>query len=597
MLWKGTVDRFSVSVDRLGEWTLEGHAPLVLSDERVLLDDFRLLHNGSYILANVSWFADKDGVATVKVDDFSVEELESFLPEDASFGLNGTLSIDSQIHTAGKELKRAAVSLKVSDGMAGCVVKDEQEISMPFRMAAVDAVLDRENVHVDLLLDAAPNSVQGKLYIPGLDYMEHIEDAPLEGSLKLFFGQPEMFDSFIPEVSLGHGRLMADMQIGGTVGRPLIKGVSRVTMNDTEIPLAGLVLDSVDMGIHADENGPLKLEGSIVSDNSTITLRGDVDPFQDRGMSASVSIEGEHFRIVNVPDAVVFISPDIDIASDSEGVRVSGTLTVPEAEITPHTIPEGVKKRDSDVVIVTDGADDDNATGAPVSVNLTLRLLDKVHVKAFGLDCHVSGELTVIQLPDSPAKATGDLRILDGTLHMLGKDLVLQRGSIAYAGGRIDNPGINILATRDVQGITVGLLVTGTLQEPLIEGYSTEKDISSQDAITMIMTGKTKNDPGFSEASYRNAAIAGVDMIAGQIGEKIGVDQVSVTSAGENSEDTRVYAGKTITKDLSVGVETGTDDDGTQVVVRYRLWRKLTLEVKSGGDRSEMSLLYITEMD
>jgi autotransporter translocation and assembly factor TamB len=112
----------------------------------------------------------------------------------------------------------------------------------------------------------------------------------------------------------------------------------------------------------------------------------------------------------------------------------------------------------------------------------------------------------------------------------------------------------------------------------------------------MLITGKSKHDPGFSQAAANTATVAGADLLAQQLRGYTGLDYLNVKAAGENASETRVFAGKDVGDRLVVGIEAGTDEDGTQFVARYRLWKGLEVEVKSGAARSGVSLMYTIEL-
>jgi translocation and assembly module TamB len=367
-------------------------------------------------------------------------------------------------------------------------------------------------------------------------------------------------------------------------------------MAGPDVPMVGLDLDETLFEVNADSMRGLEITGHMKSGEDSLNVKGGVTLDDSRGWPAHVELSGSNFMVINIPDAMFLISPDLKVDYSGEsGIKVRGELTVPEAEITPREIPAGVEEPSGDVVVVSHENPEGDKSGLPVDADVSLNLLDMVHFKGFGLDCFVTGRMTVEMLPDKDPAAHGELRIKEGTFRFYGHDLTIDKGVISYAGGRLDNPGINLLAVRDVGGIPVGVRVTGYVSDLDVSGYSTDPSISSQDAITMLITGKSKHDPGFSEAAANTAAIAGADMVAQQLKGYTGLDHLDVTGSGENSSDTRVFAGKDVTEDLTVGVEAGTDDDGTQFVAKYHLWRDLDLEIKSGAARSGMSLLYTIE--
>ena len=595
--WKGKISGLDLDSRKLGRWKLASAVPALFSKDRARLKGLCLENKPASLCASIDWLSSGNGTAAVILKGFPVDELEGLIPSDG-LDLNGALNAEVELGLYENGLSSGQGRVDIRGGSARYLVEGKQDIFIPFDKAAAEFLLKETSSRLRLDLVAGPDSLTGSFTLPGLNSIDSLASAPLSGRLKLDFSRPQIFSGLVQDVSIKKGAARAMLEVGGSFSEPMLKGRAEMEADGVEAPIAGITVDRTEITLESDGSGPLQIGGMLRSDNSTMVVAGNIIPDGSKGWPADIEVRGKDFRVLNVPDAKVFISPDINLSSANGTVRTRGVITVPCADITPVTIPAGVKTRNSDIVIVDSDEAVNGTESAPVDIysDLTLKLLDRVHFNGFGLDCHITGEITLHQEPGTPLKATGDLRIVDGTLHALGRDLELQKGSISYAGGDIENPVVNLLATRDIKGVAVGILVSGNLRSPSFTGYSTEQGISSQDAITMLLTGKTRDDPGFADAASHSAAIAGADLLAGQIGRYVGVDDLSVMSAGKDSDETRVYAGRDITKDLTLGVETGTDEDGTQVVAKYRLWKNFNVEVKSGADRSGISLLYIIDV-
>lgn len=591
-LWDGLLKDVNILTDEFGSAHLKNHVPLQVSKDTAKWKNLCLEKDKTTLCTTVDWHSDIPGNATLTLKDFDLKAVKQFLPSDIS-EINGTINADSTIHLQGSNLETVSSKVDLSKGNIKYFVEENGDINVEFRKGLAEAILDDQKLKMDFFLDSYKNRINGSIMLPRSHVFSSPEKAPLNGHIKIDIGDIGLLALFIPGVKKTQGEIKADIKINGVAGNPELHGTAMIQAHDTAIPLAGIKIDKTEIRFNSKGN-TIFIDGDVSSDGSNINLLGSFRADPESGWPAEARIKGEHFRLLNVPDVVLFISPDINIESASKKIQISGTVTVPKAEILPRQIPANIKKKSQDIVIVKKGEEKSVVSQGPfITARITLKLLEDVHLKGFGLDCYLTGELTVIQEPGTQPRGSGELRIIEGSLHVLGKDLEIQKGIISYAGGRMDNPGISLIATRDIQGVNVGVEMTGTLNEPIFSGYSSDSSISSQDAITMLLTGKTKKDPEFQEASTRNAAIAGADLVAGELGRYAGLDHLSVTGAGDNSEDTRVFAGQDITKDITIGVETGTDEDGTQFVARFKLWRKLNLEVKSGSDRSGLNLLYI----
>jgi len=103
----------------------------------------------------------------------------------------------------------------------------------------------------------------------------------------------------------------------------------------------------------------------------------------------------------------------------------------------------------------------------------------------------------------------------------------------------------------------VGVKVTGTARKPSFNVYSSDPDITEKEALSLLLTGQKGTD--LSQAS--------------------------------------IYAGKQITPKLSVGVNLGGGETGTEFVTRYKLLDNVSLEATSSAKKSGGSIHYILEIE
>jgi translocation and assembly module TamB len=192
-----------------------------------------------------------------------------------------------------------------------------------------------------------------------------------------------------------------------------------------------------------------------------------------------------------------------------------------------------------------------------IDLEVTVALGEDVHFGGFGLNVDLGGRVTIVQRGGKIPTGAGELKILSGSYRAYGQDLKIDEGRVSWAGGRIDNPLLRLQASRRIDDTTVGVRVTGTAKKPLLKAFSTDPDITEKDALSMLLTG-----------------------------QKTG-----------NLADATVYAGRQITPDLSVGVNLGGGEEGTEFVTRYRLRDNINLEGTSSSRKSGGSINYTFELE
>jgi len=247
------------------------------------------------------------------------------------------------------------------------------------------------------------------------------------------------------------------------------------------------------------------------------------------------------------------MSPDIHFSQKKNLMQIQGKIRIPEATIAPATLPEGSMGISSDVEIL--GSEKKQAVNMDLDIELSLG--NKVRLDAFGLKSDLLGELTISQKARQLMTGNGELNLSNGTFRAYGQDLSISQGSIFYAGGYIDNPGVKLIASRIISDTTVGINVSGSVKKPRITTFSDDKELQSKDIVSMLLTGQKTDNLG----------------------------------------NTKIYAGKEISDRLSIGVNTGIGEEGSEFVTRYKLTDKIQLEGTSSTSKNSGSIIYTFELE
>ncbi len=592
--WNGILRALALDTEEYGRWRLERPVTVHVSREDVRVSRLCLKDSETSMCMQAHWLKKGSGKASGSLHNLSLDRFLTFFHSDVT---EITGEINGNFSAVLGSVPSGSLDLSISPGHVTYRVDSSRQVRVSCRGGRIRADLDERKLSAGMDLSIGENGLNAFLTIPRAALEKDFRTAPLKGRARLDARELGIVTAFFPSVTEKEGVLQADFKLGGLLGDPQAEGTAHLDITGLDVPVAGIHIDETRIDVRGNSRGKVAINGELRAGKDVLKVAGQVLLDARRGWPVHLEIKGDHFRIMDIPDAMVRVSPDLRIDySKTSGINVAGLVVIPSAEITPQELPKGVKKPSDDVVIVSDENPGGRKPGMPVKADVTIRLMDGVHVRGFGLDCQVVGQLSVLVLPGKRPVGHGELRIKGGVFHFYGHDLQIQKGIISYAGGRLDNPGINLLAVREVGGQPVGVQVTGYASALKISGYSTDPSVSSEDALTMLITGKTKNDPGFEKAARNTAAIAGADLAAQELLAFTGLDHLDVKGSGENSSDTRIFAGEDVTERLTLGVEAGTGDDGTQLVARYHLWKGLEFEIKSGSERSEMGLFYTIEI-
>jgi translocation and assembly module TamB len=312
-----------------------------------------------------------------------------------------------------------------------------------------------------------------------------------------------------------------------------------------------------------------------------------------------MTLQGKDFEAVNIPEARATVSPDLQLALRGQEVTLNGSVLVPEAAIKLRELPQSAVGVSSDVVVVSsDPASAPPPGGSPFKVNarLELRLGEKVSFSGFGLDAELAGAIRVREEPDRIPIGVGELRIVKGTYKAYGQDLTISRGRLIFA-GPVDNPGLDVRATRKVGDVTAGLRVGGTAKASVVTLFSDPR-MQESEVLSYLLLGRPLKQASGSDSELLMGAVGslglkGGDFVAKQLGRSLGLDEVGVQSEG-GLDKASLVLGRYLSPKLYLSYGIGLFEPSSSVRMRYELTRRLTLQA-TGGTESGMDVIYTIE--
>ncbi|QKK10400.1 MAG: hypothetical protein HND59_01000 [Pseudomonadota bacterium] len=386
--------------------------------------------------------------------------------------------------------------------------------------------------------------------------------------------------------------------LSGRIGAPQLRGSASLQAEQIEVGSAGITLKDLHISGESADGRRWKLAGSTTSGGGQLTVEGAADLDPARGWPLRLKIHGERFEAVDLSDYWALVSPNLTLTLEQQRLTVEGDLRVPEAQIRPRRGGNEAVAVSRDAVIIGAEIPESRSPLQALYARINLILGDKVEFTGFGLSSRITGQLAIEDAPDSVVKGNGELRVVQGKYKSYGQNLEVEGGRLTFAGGPIDNPGIDARAVRRSGDVTAGILLRGTLRNPQVTLFSTPS-LPQADILSYLVLGVPINQAdqqsGGSSLLATAAALGYVadSPVVRQIRRGLGIEELRIES-DTTRESVAVVLGSYLSPRLYVSYSVGLTESDSAFRIRYKVGRNWTLETES-GTQSGADLRYVIE--
>ena len=503
--------------------------------------------------------------------------------------------LNSQFSLSLEESLRGDIQLTLDPGVM--IVQDDnlgvQRIN--FKEVHLDVELQANTMQSNLsVLLNDTNRIKGQVEVNGL---ERPETANINALLKIQLEQIGFISAFADSVSNVGGKLNAELHLQGLLKAPsLDKSWLKLQHGTLTVVDAGLKINDLNMQLTHLKGEQLSLMGSADIGGHPLMINGHIDNYASDQLLYEIKMNGENLPLLQMPEMQAWLSPDLHLTGDKRSAMLKGSLTIPKAIMVFQTLPEGAVELSSDEVIISNEKIKPKESRYPIDMDVMIKLGDAVSIEGFGLQTRLQGELRALREINN-LRLFNELNLLDGTYTAYGQDLTIEKGQFLFA-GNMQNPGINILASReasDWDDKTIAYLsMTGTLNNPVTRIY-TEPASSDSEALAYLLTGAPmgKGDASSSGLIAKAALSLGRDYVDAVMGT-VGIDEFDIksTNLGQNS----MIVGKRISPRLYARYIMDVLTTQMQFAVEYRLTENISIETRAGSTHSS-DIKYNIEFD
>jgi translocation and assembly module TamB len=613
--WTGSIDKLDntgvprvalqrpLSVDAGADHLILGSTRLSVADAVIDLQNFSYRPTGIRTQGNIQALNIGTVLDLLREFDIAVPPLKTDLVLDSRWDLtladtaSGYLDIerksgDAIVNAGGIDVPLGLNTLKLRADLQGRAVNLTASVQAA-RIGSIDGKGSLTLIKEGNLLTLTPDSAlsaQARIAVPTL--------APVSVLLG-------------PKIAF-RGSLGAQFSARGTLGQPKLSGAINGDGLSVTLYDQGIQLQNGTVRVVMNENVIDLQRFEFYGGKGTLRASGQVQ-LGKANPHLNAKLIADKLELFASPDRRLMLSGQAAIASLADQLRIDGQFKVDHAlfDLPPSSAPT----LGDDVVIVRN--DGKSAAGAQATsqqklasasekpagrfsptIAATVDLGDDFRFRGSGADLRLRGTLDLKSEPYAPLRATGTIRVADGTYEAFGVKLAIERGIINFQ-GPLDNPNINLLAMRRNQDIPAGVEVTGNANAPRVRLVS-EPNVSEEEKLSWIMFGQGSSS-GLGQRTASSEALAFVGNLGGKkIARDIGLDQFSIGSSESGitgvAGDQFVNLGKAISQKFMLGYEQSLTGAESVAKLTYQLSRNWQILMR-GGTINSLNLLFNRRYD
>jgi len=468
--------------------------------------------------------------------------------------------------------------------------------------------------------------------LPHLDLAKGISaNQPIHGQLELVIKSLDFLKQISPELSKPQGHLSATLNANGSLSKMAFDTQLHVSQASFSLPIFGLNLDGIDFKVIG-KGKQWEADGTVSAANKKLFFKGK-GPISHE-IKGNISLEGSDFPLVNTREYQVKVSPKLNLKFTPSSLDITGSILVPNAHITPQTFTNSLTLSDD---VIYKNKKESEPFFSNMRMHVEIEMGKEVELTLKGLQATLKGKVNVRQLPRGSINAIGELSVKKGQYKAYGQDLAIEQGQLIFTGGRLDNPGINLRASKKINNlntsfgndslnltsgsnssqqanlgssITAGVVVTGRLAAPKVQLFSNPSLVSKADILSLLVLGRPASEATKAGGQLLLTAITSMNLGKGtngaqlleQLKQSAGLDFNIKTTTNYNqstkqfTDDTAVVVGKSLSKRIYLSYNVGlSQSDPNVLTLKYLLNKLFSIQVNTSTTSKGIDVLYSKE--
>lgn len=618
-IWQGYLTEVTLAPQAAGQWRITMPWQPRITADHFTLPESCVLQDAAQACLTADWQPAQwrtDATLTA----VPVHDLQALLPEGLDYA--GTFNASLHAVDAGRG-RILDLSTSLSPGAIHNVINGRPVTLLAYTSGTVTLHADPQDTTGEVNWKLADGG-----YMDIRSHISHGDTPSLSGSVQGEIHSFDLVPTLIPAIGGLSGSLKMNISLGGSPMDPTFEGSAAFAGGRLLIPRLGV--DITDLQLNVQGSGDhLALDGTAHSGNGDIDLHSTAVK-ENNLWRAQGKLDGANFRIVDIPEAQVDVSPQLAFTLDNRDIHLDGEVNIPSARLRPRDLTHTAQVSPDQVIVGEEPGNLERKWRVHTRVHASMG--QNVNFEGFGLSGNITGKVLAVDEPGRLTTGSGELQIVNGRYSAFRQKLIIDRGRLLFNGGPISDPALDIRALRPpaqtesvLQGSQeqkVGVIVRGTLRQPQVSLYS-DPPLPQSQLLNYLLFGQAGvaqglpagsfsplNGPfanpygnplatsqgGPTSSSGQIMAYSGGAFLAQQAGEQIGISDVSVqnTQSFTGANNTSLFIGKYLSPRLYVSYGVGLLQPINTVLIRYQLSTKWILEAQSGMANSA-DLIYTIE--
>lgn len=432
----------------------------------------------------------------------------------------------------------------------------------------------------------------------GGPWMERLMDAPLSGGIR-YNGPADTLFSFAGQ---------ADQRLAGPIGvaadfscrlsSPCLNGIVRGNNLTYENQTYGTRLRNMNLaGRFSGDRVEIETLQATAGDG-TVSASGFVSLAAEAGYPMDIKVALDNARLARSDALSATATGQLALSKRAgETPLLSGELRLPEtryqivfegaAQVPQLTGVRFKPPRGRQRITGDEPATSAASSFGLIRLDIDVNAPEKLYVSGMGLESEWRARFTVSGTSAEPSLA-GEVSLVRGTLGFAGRSFELTEGQIGFTGGRTIDPTIRLVATEDVEDVTVNVNVGGRAMDPEIT-FSSVPGLPQDEILSRILFGSSIANLSTLQAVQLAASLnslrgsgGGLNPL-GKLRSATGIDRLRILGPDEEAgRGTALAAGQYLTDDIYVELITDTRGfTATQLEISITSW--LSVLSQAGG--------------
>lgn len=401
-----------------------------------------------------------------------------------------------------------------------------------------------------------------------------------------------------------NGRINLAIDASGSIAKPDISGGIKIEKGRYENILYGILLTDINLQANLAKqrtNGGYNLPGMAdIILNLSDGRGGNVNVSGTAGLDGKnldITAKINRLKPLRRRDVHIEFSGNINTKGNAASPDIAGELKIEKGEILLDNIDFGPGNVTTLTITKPEKQKPVQKTAA-AGGKLDVRVImhPRFAVDGRGLGSIWQANLLIAGTLANP-QILGNINAVQGNFDFLGKNFILNKGIVTFAGGSPSNPLLEIELTNTTPDLTASILLAGPANKMKLE-LKSDPALPRDDILSRVLFGRSVNDLSQFEALQLAAAVAQLAGFGGKGGgvlnfakKTLGVDVLKVGTASGNANDgsntgTTVEMGKYISDNIYMGVQQGMKPDSSTFIIQLELTPRTNLELKSENNNT-----------